>query len=576
MNSSLFSFCLLLALTYLVFAADPTGSVSFKANYILTDNSLYPNGQIPGTVYYRFDTSKPQESRVRFEHELYVGSTKETIVELEDFSKKLSFKICGQTCEGYQMSRTAQRWWYQQGDAKQEGDKIGDFTHYTRPLSDYGVSDLWLKNEDLPSNTLYLKKIVFNTGRTLTFVDSTYSNVNYGDSKFDPNAGGVTCSTETCRTFMDLIFVLDSSASVGSSNWNTMVKFVQDVVKQTDISAESGAVAVVGFGGITCNEYKSDCQGDWMGSLRDCSDNGKWYKSSSITNLDGVFDAYKNGVLQMRCGYTKKWSWWSDPTYTFYPTANATLCENAFNSKNGYTKKDVKGTFSVSGNEFIRTGCLGDSYNRCGKDFFNCSYGGNPFISKTYVDLTYMPMDDLVKEIGNKVTYSAGDTCQALGLIKAMDVLNRHKRTDSVDGSVPQRIIIAMTDGDDHCAAETKKYADILRNEYNATIIEVSITLKHLYDKSLLQNISTHTNGNPSYFDVSDFNALQEHIHEMVSTVCQVDPSDVGGKCDKKCIGFCGCWITSWAITLAPTSTEANTFLVTLSTNIRRINLTNS
>jgi hypothetical protein len=532
MNTRLFSLCFVLAFASFVFAAP----VQFKINYVLTDSNLYPNGEVPGTLYYRYDADAPQTSKVRYEHTLSAGGKQYTIVELEDFAAGKVFKICDKTCEAYPLSRTAQKWWYVAGDSK-TNEKDGDYTRYTRAVANFGVSELWLKNEDAPTaSAFYTKKLSFSTGSTLNFAVSSYSTTGISDDKFNPNAGGVTCSSTTCRTYMDLIFVLDSSASVGSTNWNKMVGFVKDVVQQTDVSAQSAAIAVTGFGGKTCNKYKGDCQGEWHNGITDAE--GNWVEHPTWTPMDGAFDAKKNNKVVARCGYTSvyKWSMWGGYyEYTYYPPSYSDTCKKADESSSGYSASGVSGDYCYDGSSIVTC------YNRCGKDFNNCSYSKTPFISDTYVSLTYKNKDDILKDIQNNVKYEEGDTCQALGLIKVMDLLHKKNRANENAGAVPQRVVIVLTDGADHCAESTRKYINVLRTKYNAVVIEVGIGLEGIYDKMLLQDLASKFNGEPAYFDITDFSALTNLIDKMVSTVCQTDYNETSGNCDPKCHGFCGC-----------------------------------
>lgn len=527
MNTRFFSLCFVLAFASFVFAE----SVSYKVNYVLTDSNLYPNGEVPGTLYYRYDTDAPQTSKVRYEHTLSAGGKQYTIVELEDFGAGKVFKICDKTCETYSLSRTAQQWWYKAGDVN-TGEKDGDYTRYTRSFTDFGVSELWLKDEKATGSTLNIKKLSFSTGRVLTFTGQ-FAVADFNNNKFDPNDGGVTCSSTICSSFMDVVFVLDSSASVGSTNWNKMVGFVKDVTNNLDISSQSAAIAVTGFGGTTWAWGSTNCKGTWHNGMTDAG--GRWVEHPGWTELYSVFDAYYYGKWVRLCGVSVKFNSDKESAYydKYYPKGHEDECQYAFKNRYGYSSVERDGDYCWDGSKIT------EAYCRCEGDM-HARKSNSIFKSKTYVPLTYGTKSEIINQIQQKVKYEEGDTCQALGLQRAIEVLESDTRGVQL-GIEPQRVVIVLTDGADHCADMTSTYARILRNQYKATVIEVSITLKTLYDKSLLQNISSTFAGEPAYFDISDFDGLKNLIDKMVTTVCRTNYSSGAGSCDPKCHGFCGC-----------------------------------
>lgn len=48
----------------------------------------------------------------------------------------------------------------------------------------------------------------------------------------------VVNTTKTCAAKADIVFVLDSSGSIGQTNYNKMLKFVRDVSSKFDIGAD--------------------------------------------------------------------------------------------------------------------------------------------------------------------------------------------------------------------------------------------------------------------------------------------------------------------------------------------------
>lgn len=54
-------------------------------------------------------------------------------------------------------------------------------------------------------------------------------------------------SDKDCRPIMDIAFIIDSSGSIGSSNWERMKRFLKALVSKLDVSASATHVAAVAY-----------------------------------------------------------------------------------------------------------------------------------------------------------------------------------------------------------------------------------------------------------------------------------------------------------------------------------------
>ena len=54
-------------------------------------------------------------------------------------------------------------------------------------------------------------------------------------------------SDKKCRPVVDIAFIIDSSGSIGRSNWERMKRFVKSVVSKIDIGFSSTRVAVIAY-----------------------------------------------------------------------------------------------------------------------------------------------------------------------------------------------------------------------------------------------------------------------------------------------------------------------------------------
>jgi len=542
MNTFGFSF-LLLALACLATAT----KISFKADYEMRAGDLYPNGFISGTVYYRYDTDNMTSSRIRYVHSVSYTSGKVTIQELEDYDKKERYMICNGQCEASGFNWRPQQWWYN-ANTDTAGATEGEYTHYLRNSNSDSVVDLLLRQTTPPTDRT-IKEITLSTGRQIKILPGTFSSYEYNSDIFDKSYGGVDCGKVVCTPkFMDVFFVLDESGSVTSKNWVKMLDFIANITDQLTISNTAAAVGVSAFGGKTYNG--NTCNGHKYESISDVGDTWVDNCGEHRTTKYRLIDLKNNKVLKSDFNPNVTNSWSSSEL-------SEQCCKKWETS--GWSKKCPKEQFNsdrckIEAYEKVETKCTYPSgyYTRCQGNFANLSRTGL-FESALLMPLTVDTKENIKKAVrefdylGGKCGTSTclqGDTCQALGLIKAMDAFNRDENLDGgrahKASKKPDRFVIVMTDGDDHCANMTAEYAEILKNEYGVKLYEVSIGLNYLYDKDLLMNLSTKFNEEASYFDVSDFDALANLLDKLLNDVCSQTSPHESTACGD-CLGFCGC-----------------------------------
>jgi len=127
------------------------------------------------------------------------------------------------------------------------------------------------------------------------------------------------------------------------------------------------------------------------------------------------------------------------------------------------------------------------------------------------------------------------NTCQSWGLELAMKVFDRSPRKNK--NPPPHRIVIAVTDGDDHCPNRTVESARKLRDDYGAFFIGVGVGLECDYDKDFIRNLSTILANQPSYFDVKGYSQIKTLVDKLFTPLCD----QYSSRCGLSCKGFCGC-----------------------------------
>jgi len=127
-------------------------------------------------------------------------------------------------------------------------------------------------------------------------------------------------------------------------------------------------------------------------------------------------------------------------------------------------------------------------------------------------------------------------TDQALGLELAMKIFDDCPRQKY--SRKPDKIVIAVTDGEDKYPNATFNATEKLRNEYDAFVVEVGVALQCDYDKRYLKSIASKIGGEPAYFDVKDYSKMATVIDALFKPLCD---SNYSSSCGPECKGFCGC-----------------------------------
>jgi len=127
-------------------------------------------------------------------------------------------------------------------------------------------------------------------------------------------------------------------------------------------------------------------------------------------------------------------------------------------------------------------------------------------------------------------------TDQALGLELAMKIFDESPRQKY--SRKPDKIVIAVTDGEDKYPNATANASYRLRTEYDALVVEVGVALQCDYDKRYLKSIASQISGEPAYFDVKDYTKMASVIDNLFKPLCD---SNYSSSCGPECKGFCGC-----------------------------------
>jgi len=291
----------------------------------------------------------------------------------------------------------------------------------------------------------------------------------------EPN---LNCPVPTCSMYADIVFVLDSSGSVSSSEWKQQANFVISVMNSFSFGDSGAAAAVVQFNAPACGKQPS------------------WKYFSSCKNKDDE-------------GNRAQYDW----DYSTKCSSNS-QCNTAWNWRS--------------------PGCCCDNENttaRTASILAGSGSGNSQTVSTS--------RDDLITIMRASRTPEGG-TCQAMGLDLAMKVFDRSPRNNYANK--PHRIVIAVTDGADYCPNKTRAAADKLRNEYDALFLGVGVGLSCNYDKDFIKSLTSTVAGQRAYYDVTNYDAIKNVAEQIFTPLCDELHSPCRPDCNGFCgCGDCFC-----------------------------------
>ena len=111
----------------------------------------------------------------------------------------------------------------------------------------------------------------------------------------------------------------------------------------------------------------------------------------------------------------------------------------------------------------------------------------------------------------------------------------------------PTRVAVVVTDGVDHSKKAAEEWANLFKDTYQGTVIEVGVGSGT--DEQFMKRIaSTGADGKPLVREVNSYRELKEITESIVQTSCSYNKNE--DTCNQGCKGFCGC-------SAAPSATPA-------------------
>jgi len=254
---------------FLFFVAITAGLISaqttytFKIGYDMHETHYGGEGAVPGTVSFHFDSANRSHNIIRYDHSVY-GANGEpvTITEFENYTAKNVFKICPGMCEGLILTKNPERWWYNKtSDTLDETDTFQGYDgrtyyRYNRKMErQSGIKALYLLKNLLangndvviPQSQDYLPaKIIFQDDKEIILKQSTFQSIPLTDASFNMPTG-VSCVAKKCRSYLDIVFVLDESGSIDKDEFGIIKTFALALVGNLTIGLDAASIGVVLF-----------------------------------------------------------------------------------------------------------------------------------------------------------------------------------------------------------------------------------------------------------------------------------------------------------------------------------------
>jgi len=478
---------------------------AIKAQFTETRAKM-PHATLKGTLYYKYDESSPVNSRMLVEYDF----GEEKVSNLYYYKEGFMYSMCTKECTASLFTDMADPLYFRSEYYKSVGNNWYERTQYVSPGFNGEKNTHMVTRIKLGDTERFTKKIQaieFNDGRIVTITPNTVQEYNGGDSTFERRSNCPT--TAECPAYADLVFVLDNSNSLSLDDWKKQADFVVKVLNDFSFEPEGAAMeaAITQFNSPEpyyegcpdwCDEAhragyiggQSYCRKD--GGQCNCNQGGCWGNGCERCDIwgKGCGKNYNNDGVKF-CHWDFKWDpEWDPPTGTVLPGDRTATYLSGAQLNSGWTV----------------------SSNRA----------------------------QLIQQMKNKRDSrpTKGHTCQGFGLELARRAFEQSPRNSK--NPPPNRIVIAITDGEDECPNMTANLTRTLINDYGSYVIEVGVgkLLEEKYNEDFLRRIASRlVDGSPAYYAIADYSKLQELSEKLFKPICDLFHSECGGQCE----AFCAC-----------------------------------
>jgi len=261
----------LVALVALFAASEAT--FTFKANYRMFRNESFPNAYMNGIVYYHYVDADPLSCRLRFDTEYVdLNGQVQTHSELYHYQNGGLYTICAE-CDAAILDSQLDPWKMFEGETSCFTE--GSEGYYRCIKGDKNLKEIVTKGD--PDNAAAtgfdIKYVRLNDGRELYL--ENLQMINYADytNRFEIS-DDLGCPPPVCRSYVDVVFVLDASGSVSSSEWTQVKNFLKKAAKHFNVGPYDANIGIVEFSAPTtmCCRAFPNCKSNEGYTYAACTD----------------------------------------------------------------------------------------------------------------------------------------------------------------------------------------------------------------------------------------------------------------------------------------------------------------
>lgn len=292
-------------------------TIVLSGEFTMTDENKMPNAKLTGTFHYKYDTNTPTNSRLRFSYNVNYGLLNnkhyETVSELYDYNDQAIFSMCPGSCTATRNTAEPDMWWKQWTDQKVYNKEGGEHTWYERPGANSAKPLKYINvgSTNKPSRSPFkLSAIEYYDGRQFVFKDGEVKYQRYvTDSSVFETDAGVKCPSAKCKSYMNLVFVIDDTGSVIRPEWNQQVTFVTNVINGIEVSQDSAYVSLISFRAPS-KSYGTVCSEEYRKYAPDGEDPDEyWGRKPGVPDRD---------FLEWRVHDDCPWEKYASSTEDFY------------------------------------------------------------------------------------------------------------------------------------------------------------------------------------------------------------------------------------------------------------------
>jgi len=241
----------------------------YVGNYVLRNRETYSDGHVNGVVYYYYNEEDLLSSRIYFETSYRYNNKDVISKQLYHYKNNALYSFCTQ-CMASKLNVNPEKWWNENPENDTSSCEALEDGYYrcTRNAVAGGSVYEVVSKGTVGTSDFDVKFVKFNDGREYTLSGFSGVPLQYNTYKERLEiTSSMKCPEPVCKSFVDIVFVLDSSESVDDDEWTKTKAFVTSTVQNFQLGPKDAYVGVVEF-----SAPDETCRSGWSGWYDRCCD----------------------------------------------------------------------------------------------------------------------------------------------------------------------------------------------------------------------------------------------------------------------------------------------------------------